>query len=145
MPEPIAAFPNTANWYHNASFLLPLAAAIAVAAFGGVRHSLELLGFAAFLAVVTTGMTPVVLAGWRHTATAVVLTRTGAVSLHEGRVLKSISWDAVRLVSGRETLGNVRWEIAAAGGETLLLDGELEDLPRLIRMARQLSGAANEP
>jgi hypothetical protein len=145
MSEPIAAFPNTANWYHNASFLLPLAATIAVAAFGGVRHSTETLGFAGFLAIVTFGMTPVVLAGWRHTATAVVLTRSGVVSLHNGQVLKALNWEAVRRVSGRETLGNVRWEIAAEGGETLLLDGELEDLPRLVQLARQLSGVPNEP
>jgi hypothetical protein len=145
MSEPIATFPNSASWYHNASFALPLVAAFAVGAFGGIRHSAELLGFAGFLAIVTLGMTPVVLAGWRRTATAVVLTRTGVVSLHDGRVLRAIDWRAVRRVSDRETLGNVRWEIVAEGGDVLLLDGELEDLPHLIRLARELSGVLDEP
>ncbi len=96
MSEVVAVFPNTASWYHNASFLLPLAATAAVALLGALRRSAELLGFAAFLGAVTLAMIPVVLAAWRHTATAVVVTRDRLVSLHDGRVLKSLDWSDVR-------------------------------------------------
>jgi hypothetical protein len=139
MSDVVAAFGNTSNWYHNASFLLPLVATVAVAAIGALRHSTELLGFAAFLAVVTLAMLPVVLAGWRQTATAVVLTQDTVQSLHNGRVLRCVEWLHVRRIRPRETQGNLRWEIGSDDGEALLLDGELEDLPRLIEMARRLS------
>ncbi|HTE83595.1 MAG TPA: hypothetical protein VK821_02595 [Dehalococcoidia bacterium] len=144
MSSTISVFPNTASWYHNASFLLPLTATGVVALYGSIRRSFEILGFAAFLAVVTLAMVPVVLAGWRQTATAVVVTREAVVSLHNGRVLKSLEWVRVRNVRRRETQGNVRWEIGAEDGEALLLDGELADLPRLIGLARELSGAREE-
>jgi hypothetical protein len=140
MDGAIAAFANTANWYNNASFLLPLAAAIVVAAFGVLRRNSEVLGFAVFLAVITAVMVPVVLAGWRHTATVVVLTRDGIISLHNGRPLKAVEWKHVREVRQRETQGNVRWEITSSDGEALLLDGEIDDVPQVVRLARELSG-----
>ena len=140
MEAAIAAFPNTADWYNNASFVLPLVATVVVAAFGILRRNPEALGFAAFLAVITTVMVPVVLAGWRNTATAVVLTRHEIASLHSGRLLKAVEWIHVREVRQRETQGNVRWEITTDDGEALLLDGEIDDLPRVVQLARQLSG-----
>jgi hypothetical protein len=139
LPGVVASFRNTAHWYNNASFLLPLSATLAVGALGALRHSGELLGFATFLAVVTLAMVPVVLYGWHQTATAVVLTGQGVVSLHGGRVLKSFEWRRVTGVHERETQGNRRWEIATNDGERLLLDGELEDLERLIALAQQLA------
>ncbi len=140
----VASFRNTAHWYNNASFLLPAAAAILVGAAGLVRHSHDLLGFAAFLAAVTAGMAPVVLWGWRQTPTSVVLTRSAIVSLHHGRALKALDWDQVTAVRRRETQGNLRWEITAEDGERILLDGELDGLERLVRQAKALAGLPQE-
>lgn len=136
----IGAFRNTTHWYNNASFLLPLVATLLVGALGALRRSPDLLGFAAFLGVVTVAMLPVVLAGWRQTATTVVVTERTIVILHHGRALKSLDWRKVTSVRQRETQGNIRWEIAADDGDRLFLDGELENLPRLVQLARQQAG-----
>lgn len=133
-------FRNQTNWYHNASFLLPLAATVLVGAVGAATRNHELLGFAAFLAVVTAGMLPIVLLTWRQTATAVVLSEDGITTLHRGRLLKSLTWSAVQTIQRRETQGNVRWAIAADSGERILLDGEIENLPALLQLAHDLSG-----
>jgi hypothetical protein len=133
-------FANPTGWYQNASFLLPLIATVAVALLAAFRRSGELAGFAAFLAAVTLLMLPIVLAGWRQTATAVVVTEKEIVSFHHGRLLKRLEWAHVRQIQGRETQGNRRWEIATDGGERLLLDGEIEELPQLIALARSLAG-----
>jgi hypothetical protein len=140
MPDVLAVHRNATNWYNNASFLLPAAAAFAAVVVGFILHSVEIFGFAAFIGVVTLLMLPVVLSTWRQTATAVVLTRERITSLHRGRELKSIAWTSVRAISRRETQGNVRWEVAAADGERILLDGEVEDLPGLLSLAARLAG-----
>lgn len=137
----VEAFPNTASWYNNASFLLPLAATVVVAVFAALRRSSELFGFAAFLGVITLAMVPVVLAGWRHTATAVVLSRDGIAALHDGRTLKSIPWNRVRTVRQRETQGNIRWEVTTGDDESLLLDGEIQNVERVVSLAKNLSGS----
>jgi hypothetical protein len=111
-----------------------------VAAAGALRRDPAFLGFAAFLAAVTALMIPVVLAGWRNTATAVVVTRSQLVTLHAGRKLKSLPWSRVSDVRQRETQGNVRWEIVAEGSEPILLDGEIDDLSRIIRLTHELAG-----
>jgi hypothetical protein len=144
LADVVASFHNTAHWYNNASFLLPLIAAVLVGVAGLLRHSPDLLGFAAFLAAVTAGMTPVVLYGWRQTPTTVVLTRTAILSLHNGQILKSLAWGEVAAIRRRETQGNVRWEVTARDGERILLDGELADLDLLVEQARTLAGIAND-
>jgi hypothetical protein len=143
LDEEIAVFPNTAAWYSNASFLLPLAATVCVAGVGAVRRDVAFLGFAAFLAVVTLLMVPVVLAGWRHTPTAVVLTRSRLVTLHDGRELRTLLWSDVCQVRQRETQGNVRWEIVGEGSESIFLDGEIDDLARVVTLSRDLAGLHN--
>jgi len=135
----VGVYRNSTNWSNNASFLLPLAATVLVGLAGAVLRSAALLGFAAFLGPVTPVMLPVVLATWRQTATAVVLTRGGLVSLHRGRTLKSLAWERVEGIRRRETQGNVRWEVSTADGERVLLDGEIEDLRGLLRTARALA------
>jgi uncharacterized membrane protein len=131
---------NPTGWYNNASFALPLIAAMVTALAGVVLRNLDVLAFAGFLFVVTLCMVPVVLVSWRQTATAVVLTADGVTSLHTGRMLKSLVWSGVESVTRRETQGNVRWIVTASGGERLALDGELDNLDRLIETARRLAG-----
>ena len=97
------------------------------------------LAFAGFLAAVTACMAPVVLVSWRHTPTAIVLTRAAITSLHGERVLKTLPWTEVASVTRRETQGNVRWIVAAREGERIALDGELEDLPGLIAAIERLA------
>jgi hypothetical protein len=140
LPGVIESFRNPTNWYNNASFLLPLAAAGVSAAVAAARRSPEIAGFAVFLFVVALLMLPFVIAGWRQTATAVVLTNDGLMSLHNGRTLRQLRWHQVRSIGQRDTQGNVRWEISAEDGDRILLDGDLEDLPRLIELARRLAG-----
>jgi hypothetical protein len=136
----VRAFRNTTSWYNNASFLLPLLATVIVGIAFLITRRAELFGFALFLAVVTLAMLPVVLAAWRQTATTVVVAADTLVSLHGGRVLKSLPWASVIEIGERETQGNIRWEIRAADGSRVLLDGELDDLDELVRLARQLAG-----
>lgn len=131
---------NPTNWYNNASFALPLAAAVVVSIAGLVLRRGDVLAFAGFLFVVTACMVPVVLVSWRQTATAVVLSTEAITSLHAGRVLKSLPWSNVHSITRRETQGNVRWIVAADDGERLALDGELDQLDRLVAAAQRLAG-----
>jgi hypothetical protein len=136
----LAVHRNTTHWYNNASFALPLLAAIVVALAGLILRRGDVLAFAGFLFAVTLAMVPVVLVSWRQTPTAVVLTRERIVALHGGRPLKSLPWRDVRAVTRRETQGNVRWHVTAESGERIALDGELEDLDGLLREARRIAG-----
>ena len=139
LPDVLAVHRNTTHWYNNASFAMPLLAAIVVLAAGLILRRGDVLAFAGFLFAVTLGMVPVVLVSWRQTATAVVLTRERIVALHDGRELKSLVWREVRGVTRRETQGNVRWHVSSESGERIALDGELEDLDGLLREARRLA------
>jgi len=140
LPDVLAVHRNTTHWYNNASFALPLLAAIVVALAGLILRRGDVLAFAGFLFAVTLAMVPVVLVSWRQTPTAVALTRERIVALHGGRELKSLAWRDVRAVTRRETQGNVRWHVTAESGERIALDGELEDLDGLLREARRLAG-----
>ncbi len=131
---------NSTGWYNNASFALPLIAAVVTSLAGLIFRNLDVLAFAGFLFVVTLCMVPVVLVSWQQTATAVVLTAEGITSMHSGRTLKSLSWAHVSSITRRETQGNVRWIVAAVDGERIALDGELDNLDRLIDTARRLAG-----
>lgn len=141
----VGIYRNSTSWYNNASFLLPLLATLLIGLLAALTHHAELLGFAAFLAVVTLIMLPVVLLTWRQTATTVVLTESGILSLHSGRVLQSLNWRQVHAIQRRETQGNVRWEVLAANGERILLDGEIEHLVELVGDALRLSGLDARP
>jgi len=131
---------NTTSWYNNASFALPLAAAILVGLAGLVTRRSDVLGFAGFLCVVTLGMVPVVLVSWRSTPTAVVLSMAEITSLHEGRLLRGLPWSSVVAITRRETQGNVRWIVSTGGEGRIALDGELEDLDGLVRIGCRLAG-----
>lgn len=131
---------NPTGWYNNASFALPLGATVVVALVGLLLRRGDVLAFAGFLGAVTLCMIPVVLASWRQTATSVVLTAEQIASLHNGRTLKRLPWSDVHAITRRETQGNVRWLVQGAEGERIALDGELEDLDRLIAGARRLAG-----
>ena len=145
MPGVVQVHRNPTGWYNNASFALPLLAAIVAAIAGLVLRKADILAFSGFLCVVTLCMVPVVLVSWRQTATAVVVSADAITSLHAGRVLKSLCWKDVTSVTRRETQGNVRWIVASAGGERLALDGELENLDRLIETARRLAALPESP
>jgi hypothetical protein len=135
----LAVHRNPTSWYNNASFALPLLATLVVGLAGLVLRRSDVLAFAGFLAAVTACMAPVVLVSWRHTPTAIVLTRAAITSLHGERVLKTLPWTEVASVTRRETQGNVRWIVAAREGERIALDGELEDLPGLIAAIERLA------
>ena len=140
----IAVHRNTTSWYNNASFALPLAATIVAAIVGALLRNVDWLAFAGFLLVVTLLMIPVVMTSWRHTATAVVLTRDGIAALHNGRTLKSLAWGDVVGLERRETQGNVRWLVQSTAGDHVTLEGELDDLDGLLGGVRRLAGLADE-
>jgi hypothetical protein len=140
----VAVHRNTTSWYNNASFALPLLATIVAALAGAVLRNLDVLAFAGFLLVVTLLMVPVVLTSWRHSATAVVLTRDDIRSLHAGRTLASLRWPDVTGVERRETQGNVRWLVQGANGQHITLEGELDNLDALLRATRRLAELPEE-
>ena len=135
---------NTTSWYNNASFALPLLATVVAAIAGALLRNVDWLAFAGFLLAVTLLMIPVVLTSWRHTATAVVLTRAGISALHNGRRLQTVPWRDVIAIERRETQGNVRWLVQSAAGEHVTLEGELNDIDGLLRTARGLAGLPDE-
>ena len=140
----ISVHRNTTSWYNNASFALPLLATVVAAIVGALLRNVDWLAFAGFLLVVTLLMIPVVLTSWRHTATAVVLTREGIAALHNGRTLKRLSWRDVVALDRRETQGNVRWLVQSPAGDHLTLEGELDNLDGLLREVRRLAGLPDE-
>lgn len=135
----VAVHRNTTNWFNNASFALPLLATIVAALAGALLRNLDVLAFAGFLGVVTALMIPVVLTSWRHSATAIVLSREEIRGLHAGRTLESLRWAEVTAIERRETQGNVRWLVQGANGKHITLEGELDDLDGLLRAARRLA------
>lgn len=145
MPGVVAVHRNTTSWYNNASFALPLLAAIVVGIVAAALRNRDVAAFAGFLLVVAVLMAPVVLMTWRTTPTVVVLSRDAITSLHDGRVLKSLRWDEVVTIARRETQGNVRWLVATSSGEHISLDGELENLDGLLAAGRRLAALPDQP
>jgi hypothetical protein len=139
IPDVIAVHRNTTSWYNNASFALPLLATIGAGIVAAVLRNRDIGAFALFLLVVTLLMIPVVLSGWKRTATAVVLSREGITALHGGRTLKELRWDEVVSLTRREVQGNVRWIVKAENGDHIALDGELENLDQLLAAIRRLA------
>jgi hypothetical protein len=130
---------NESHWWNHASFALPLLGCIAFVAIGFFTGSAEALGFGGFLGAITVFMLPVVLLTWRSTPTAIVLTHSGALALHAGRVLREVHWDDVTRIDRVETMGNVRWRLVPREGQHLAVEGEIADVPGLVACARELA------
>ncbi|MYB42127.1 MAG: hypothetical protein F4X76_08070 [Chloroflexi bacterium] len=142
--EVIAAHRNESHWWNHASFVLPLLGAIVFLAIGQLAGSAEATGFGIFLAVVMVLQLPIVWFTWRRTATAIVLTHSGALALHRGRTLAEVRWAELERIERVETLGNVRWRLAERGGTHIAVEGEIEDVPGLVERASALSGVEPE-
>ena len=138
--EVVAAHSNESHWWNHASFVLPLLGAIVFLAIGQVAGSAEATGFGIFLAVVLVLQLPIVWFTWRRTATAIVLTRSGALALHRGRTLAEVRWAELERIERVETLGNVRWRLDEGDGTHIAVEGEIEDVPGLVEQASSLSG-----
>ncbi len=138
--EVVAAHRNESHWWNHASFVLPLLGALVFLAIGQLAGSAEATGFGIFLGAVLVLQLPIVWFTWRRTATAIVLTRSGALALHRGRTLVEVSWAELERIERVETLGNVRWRLAERGGTHIAVEGEIEDVPGLVERASALSG-----
>ena len=135
----VSAHSNVTSWWNNASFLLPGLGTILSLGGGALTGSLEALGFGAFLLVVTLVMLPVVLMTWRRTPTAVVLTRTRVLALHEGLALREIAWSDLARIE-KADYDNIKWRLRPKEGDHLSIEAELEDVDGLIAHAVELSG-----
>ena len=136
----VRIFVNDSRWWQNASFALPLLVSIVSLTVGVVFQRAEGIGFGLFAAVVTLIMIPVVLLTWRGTATAIVLTRTGASALHLGRVLHRVEWSELQRIERVEYLGNTRYKLVHGDTEFLTVESEIEDAAGLVDTAFALSG-----
>ena len=135
---------NESHWWNHASFVLPLLGFIGFTAVGLAIGSPEATGFGVFLGVVLLLQLPIVYFSWRGTATAIALTRTGAVAMHRGRTLQQVRWTQLERIERVETFGNVRWKLTETGGDHLAVDGEIADVRGLVDSAYELSGLPRE-
>ena len=141
LPEVVRVFPNPSYWWQNASFALPLIVTGVALIVGFVFGITELVGFGLFGTVVTMIMVPVVMLTWRSTATSIVLTRSGALALHEGRPLHRLDWADLRRIERVEYLGNTRYKLVHGEDEEyLVVESEIEDGEALVDEAFALSG-----
>ena len=138
--EVVQAHRNESHWWNHASFVLPLLGFAGFTLPGLVVGSAEATGFGVFLGIVLVVQLPIVYFTWRRTATAVALTRSGALALHRGRVLQQVRWDALERIERVETFGNVRWKLTERDGDHVTIDGEIADVPGLVEGAYALSG-----
>lgn len=133
-------FVNDSRWWQNASFALPLGGAVLALVLGWATGSAEATGFGVFLAAVTVLMVPVVLFTWRSTATAIVLTREGAVALHLGRPLHELRWAELRRIDEVNYLGNTRYKLLHGEDEFMTVESEIAGQAALVEAAFALSG-----
>jgi len=141
LPDVVRVFPNPSYWWQNASFALPLLVTLVSLIVGFIFGITELVGFGLFGAVVTLIMVPVVMLTWRGTATSIVLTRSGALSLHEGRPLHRLDWSELRRIERVEYLGNTRYKLVHGEDEQfMVVESEIEDGEALVDEAFALSG-----
>jgi hypothetical protein len=133
-------FVNDSRWWQNASFALPLGGAVVALVTGLAIDSAEATGFGVFLAAVTLLMIPVVLFTWRSTATAIVLTREGAVALHLGRRLHELRWTDLRRIDEVNYLGNTRYKLLHGEDEFMTVESEVAGQAALVEAAFELSG-----
>ena len=139
-PDAVQAHPNESHWWNHASFMLPLIGFLAFTVPGLLFGWAEATGFGIFLGVVLLLQLPVVWFTWRGTATAIVLTETGALALHRGVMRREVRWRELERIERVETFGNVRWKLVEHGGEHISIEGEIADIPALIERAGELSG-----
>lgn len=141
IPDVVRVFPNPSYWWQNASFALPLLVTIVALLIGVVFGITEALGFGLFGAVVTLIMIPVVMLTWRSTATSIVLTRSGALALHEGRPLHRLEWSDLKRIERVEYLGNSRYKLVHGEDEQfMVVESEIEGGDQLVEEAFALSG-----
>lgn len=141
LPDVVRVFPNPSYWWQNASFALPLLVTVVSLLIGLVLGITEAIGFGLFGAVVTLIMVPVVMLTWRNTATSIVLTRSGALALHEGRPLHRLEWSDLRRIERVEYLGNTRYKLVhGEDDEYLVVESEIEGGEALVDEAFALSG-----
>lgn len=138
--EVIRVHPNESHWWNHGSFLIPLIGFVLSTVIGLGAGIPELIGFGVFMGAVAIFMIPVVLITWRQTATAIVLTREAALSMHGGSLLREIPWAEVETIQLFDTLGNIRWKIFPAAGDHLTIDGEIVDMGTLVLTAHDLAG-----
>lgn len=137
----VAVYPNPSYWWQNASFALPLLITVVSLGVGLIFSITEALGFGLFCAVVTLIMIPVVLLTWRGTATSIVLTRSGATALHEGKPLHDLRWADLRRIERVEYLGNTRYKLVHGEEERfIVVESEIEGGEDLVEQAFALSG-----
>jgi hypothetical protein len=140
-----SVYVNESRWWQNASFALPLLAAVVTVTIGLIFGSTEALGFGLFAAVVTLIMVPVVLLTWRGTATAIALTSNGAYALHRGRLLHAVPWSELLRIEVVEYLGNRRYKLVHGEDERFLsIETELEEREQLVDRAFTLSGVPRQ-
>ena len=141
LPDVVRAFPNPSFWWQNASFALPLLVTLLSLAVGLVFQVTEAIGFGLFGAVVTAIMVPVVLLTWRGTATSIVLTRSGALALHEGKPIHELDWSELSRIERVEYLGNTRYKLVHGEDEQfMVVESEIEEGDSLVETAFALSG-----
>ena len=134
-------FVNDSRWWQNASFALPALGFLLATTAGWLLDSSEAIGFGLFLGAVTAIMVPVVLLTWRGTATAIVLRRGGALSLHHGRTLEQFDWPALRRIERVEYLGNVRHKLVHGDEDRFMtVESEIDGAGRLVDTAFRISG-----
>ncbi|MXW34109.1 MAG: hypothetical protein F4X26_05655 [Chloroflexi bacterium] len=136
----VQAHGNESHWWNHASFMLPLIGFLAFTVPGLLFGWAEATGFGIFLGVVLLLQLPVVWFTWRGTATAIVLTETGALALHRGEVRREVRWSDLESIERVETFGNVRWKLVDRDGEHISIEGEIADIPALVERASELSG-----
>ena len=141
IPDVVRVFPNPSYWWQNASFALPLLVTVVSLLVGLIFGITEAVGFGLFGAVVTLIMVPVVMLTWRGTATSIVLTRSDALALHEGKPLHQLDWSELRRIERVEYLGNTRYKLVHGDDdEYLVIESEIEDGEALVDEAFALSG-----
>lgn len=136
---------NDAQWWQNASFALPFLVALISTVVGLVWGIGEATGFGLFAFAVTALMLPIVLITWRNTATLMVLTDTGAYSIHRGKILHQLNWHDLRRIDQVEYLGSSRFKLLHGdNGEFMTVESEIEDGQGLVDRSFRLSGLSRE-
>ena len=124
-----------ASWFHNATFVFPLAASLIAGVIWLATGSGEAGGAAIFFLVVTAIMLPVVFVTWQRTTTAIIVHARGITALHQGVEQRSLSWAELRGVRRVETMGNVRWYLDGADDEHIVVEGEISEREILLKAA----------
>ena len=141
LPDVVSVYPNPSYWWQNASFALPLLVTVVSLGVGLIFGITEMVGFGLFGVVVTAIMAPVVLLTWRGTATSVVLTRSGALALHEGKPIHRLDWGALLRIERVEYLGNTRYKLVHGEDEQfMVIESEIQEGAALVDQAFALSG-----